>query len=250
MKSKVITHKGVDITMSVDVDSFMNKIIVPYKDKIDILEDKVKQRDKYIKNIHKQLRSKSNIIFGLYSSYSIYKLTNKGLSLKRLLILSYLYDIEFATQIMITKYINKIGIKSICGEVDMLFLKKNNLITNAGGSKFVYITDYGRQKVENAASYMTSAMTFFINNKKITNTVNVDKNGVKQKRDRFTEEAKLARSVWYKKMMKPFWDSNIKKIPKDKIIRIEILSSWIEEEKKNGNEVDEMYITYLQKWSH
>jgi hypothetical protein len=248
MTNRTIKYKGIDINMSVDVEALRKNIVEPYEIENETLKAKVEKRDKYIFNMHKALRNQQNTMFVMYAAYQIYPATLKRMNLKRFLILSYLYDCDFAKPETITKFLRTTGNKQKCLVMDMKFLESIDYVKQAGKSLYYYITDDGKQKLEEIQKIFQSGMSYFLQNKELKKPKNVNKYGISRRNPTFTDEQKEQRRVAYRKLMKPFWDSNCRMIPKDKKKRIEVLSNWIELQKQEGKEVDEMYFMYMQKW--
>jgi DNA-binding MarR family transcriptional regulator len=249
MKSRTIKHKGIDITMNIDMEALRQKMIVPFKEDISVLHKTISNRDKYIKKLHTQLRNRENTMFGVYASYKIYLATTKDISLKRLLILSYLYNADYAKPEIMTKYLKQIGVGTTCSVLDTEALEKLRYIKRSGNTKFYYITDDGKQKIDTIHNLVKSSMTYFMQNKKIRNVKNVTRYGESTRKSCFSDEQKEARRVWYRKMMLPFWDSKMKTIPKNKEYRVRILADWMQLQYNEGKEVDPLYVEYLSKWS-
>jgi hypothetical protein len=250
MTSKTIKHKGIDITMNVDMEALEKKVITPYKETISTLEKVVAKRNKYISKLHTQLKNKQNLIFGVFASRQIYLATLKDISVKRMMVLSYLYTIDFAKAEKIKVYLNNAGISGGVSAFDMKNLEGNGYISIAGEGPYYYITDKGRQKIEQVSGIFSSSIKYFIDNKKIRNFKGVNKYGISNRKPiKNQEENNIKRRDWYNKMMKPFWESNYKVVPKNNVIRCNILYKWIEKEKSEGREVDIFYVQYLQKWS-
>ena len=249
MKSRTIKHKGIDITMNIDMEALRQKMIVPFKEDISVLHKTISRRDKYIKKLHEQLRNRENTMFAVYASYKIYLSTTKDISLKRLLILSYLYNADYAKPEIMTKYLKQIGVGGTCSPKDTKGLEELRYIKRSGNTNFYYITDDGKQKIDTVHKLVQSSMTYFMHNKKIRNVKNVTRYGERNRKSCFSDEQKEARRVWYRKMMLPFWESKMKSIPRDKEYRVRILSNWIQLQHNEGKDIDPLYTQYLSKWS-
>jgi hypothetical protein len=249
MKSRTIKHKGIDITMNIDMEALRQKMIVPFKEDISVLHKTISRRDKYIKKLHEQLRNRENTMFAVYASYKIYLSTTKDISLKRLLILSYLYNADYAKPEIMTKYLKQIGVGGTCSPKDTKGLEELRYIKRSGNTNFYYITDDGKQKIDTVHKLVQSSMTYFMQNKKIRNVKNVTRYGERNRKSCFSDEQKEARRVWYRKMMLPFWESKMKSIPRDKEYRVRILSNWIQLQHNEGKDIDPLYTQYLSKWS-
>jgi DNA-binding MarR family transcriptional regulator len=249
MKSRTIKHKGIDITMNIDMEALRQKMIVPFKEDISVLHKTISRRDKYIKKLHEQLRNRENTMFAVYASYKIYLSTTKDISLKRLLILSYLYNADYAKPEIMTKYLKQIGVGGTCSPKDTKGLEELRYIKRSGNTNFYYITDDGKQKIDTVHKLVQSSMTYFMQNKKIRNVKNVTRYGERNRKSCFSDEQKEARRVWYRKMMLPFWESKMKSIPRDKEYRVRILSNWIQLQHNEGKDIDPLYTQYLSRWS-
>lgn len=49
--------------------------------------------------------------------------------------------------------------------------------------------------------------------------------------------------------MRPFWDGGYKIMPKDKKVRVEYVLNWMDKKRKEGEELDEMYMRLVTRWS-
>jgi len=63
---------------------------------------------------------------------------------------------------------------------------------------------------------------------------------------KYSDEIKKQRSEYYHTMMRPFWDSGYKMIPKDVAKRCEVLEDWIKYEPEVRS--SELYTHLLAKW--
>jgi hypothetical protein len=61
---------------------------------------------------------------------------------------------------------------------------------------------------------------------------------------KFSEEELKNRRIRYHKLMRPFWDNGLKKLPKDKGKRIDMLIKWV----KDNNIQDEWYNKLIFNW--
>ena len=146
----------------------------------------------------------------------------------------------------IKNYFISVGVDLKCTMNDMKSLSDKGLVVREGIGRFFYITDLGRQKLESVVSVYKSSMKYFVDNKKKFNTKKVYENGKRRITPKFSEEQKKERSIMYRKMMLPFWESGFKRVPKDKKLRVNTLADWLE---KNDTEDKEYYINYMKKWS-
>jgi len=249
MEKRIINHKGLDITMNIDVDSLKKRIEEPYKKAFVTLKKMVLSRERHIKKLHKQIKDVNNTMFCLYAGGKISYAISKKVNVKRMIILSYMNQTEYANPDIITSYMKRSGIGGTFRQIDIRFLVDKGYIQRAGDSPFYFITLEGREKVKEVAEIFKNAFEYFLDNNKIHIRKNVNKRGKKLRKPCFTEEQKNERSLFYRKMMRPFWDNDMKKIPKERSRRAEVLRDWIEEKKMNSIEVDEYYFKCLEKWS-
>jgi hypothetical protein len=65
-----------------------------------------------------------------------------------------------------------------------------------------------------------------------------------KKECKYSQEELDNRRTTYVKLMKPFWEQGLKKMPKDKGKRIELLGNWL----KNTGNKDEWYTKRIYNW--
>jgi len=250
IKSKTITHEGLNVTMNIDVGSLKEKLLGPYRYALKVLKSMVLKRERYIKKLHRTLRKRDNIIFNIYASNRIYATSSVDLSTKRLVILSYLYNTDYAKLERIRADLKVAGTGVYVKQLDLNFLVNKGLILKAEDSRYYYISDIGKKKIDYVCELWKSSMHYFLKNKANKGTT-IFKVAEKDKRPRriFTTEQKEQKSIWYRTMMQPFWESNIKSIPRDLNKRRDVLIAWMDNKKMRGEPIDKLHYEYLQKWS-
>ena len=235
-------NNGINVSAYINTDELERAILAPYKERVKVLEAQVKKRDYYIKNMHFQLRKRKWIMYLGYISHELMKPLPKRLNIKRMLILFYMYERNFTSVEKIKKDFKELGVASTTILVDMNYFISANLATRDGRG-FYYLLDKGREVVE---YYEKNTVRKFLHMAKIRQDVIQMKNANDslKKPSKFSEEELKNRRIRYAKLMKPFWDSGYKIMPKDRGKRINILASWI----KDNNIQDEWYNQLIFNW--
>jgi hypothetical protein len=220
---------GINVSAYINTDELERALLTPYKERVKVLEAQVKKRDYYIKNMHFQLKKRKWIVYLGYISNAIMKPLPKKLSMKRMLVLFYMYERNFTSVEKIKKDFKDLHVPHTTVLADVNFLMASNLVTRDGRG-FYYLLDKGREVVE---YYEKNMVRKFLHMAKIKQDVTQMKNANDslKKPSKFSEQELKNRRMRYHKMMKPFWDFGLKKLPKDRGRRINILVDWIKDNK-------------------
>lgn len=209
----------------------------PLKEEVKFLKKQLISREKYIMKIHNEIRNVKKMIMFSCVSDEVVKPMKSFLTKKRLLILTELYDVECLSKQKIYSLMTKLKM-NMKSSVDLKHLIENELVKQLNENNF-YITDKGKQFVE-----------YYEKNTKILFSQMLSKRGEirfkNPKNYTITDEGRRQRSERYHKMMRPFWDSSLMKIPRDLEFRRATLLNWM---KLNEMTEDEFYVNLLNKWS-
>jgi hypothetical protein len=233
---------GINISAFINTDELEKSLAIPYKERIKHLEGIIKKRDYYIKNMHFQLKKRKWIAYLGYISNNLMKPLPKKLNMRRMLILFYMYERNYTNTTKIKKDFAELGIPVGQISFDMTYLVNIGL-SSKDGRGFHYLLDKGREVVE---YYEKNTIKTFLHMAKIKQDVTQMKNANDslRKPTKYSEEQLKERRIKYVKLMKPFWDSGYKRMPKDNGKRIDILAKWI----KKYNVEDEWYKTLIFNW--
>lgn len=233
MADKIIRHKGIKVKMSVDMDEYIDNVVKPYKERIKTLEALLEKRHKYISVIHSAYKDKNNVIFNMYATNRISKALKGNLNDRRIILLSYLNNVSFCTLDSANKYMKSAGITLPFSNKDVRFFKDNGYARVDG--PVIYITYKGIDKIKELVDTYHSAMKFYFENKKKIRT--------NRKMPTIRDEVRERRSVFYKKMMRPFWESGLNVINRDNAARITVVQDWMKN--KELEEADVNFYTKL-----
>ena len=233
---------GINISAFINTDELEKSLLAPYKERIKYLEAIVKKRDYYIKNMHFQLKKRKWIMYLGYISHNLMKPLPKRLNMKRMLILFYMYERNYSAVTKIQKDFKELGVPHTKINPDVNYLIDIGLVAKDSRS-FYYLLDKGREIVE---YYEKNTIKTFLHMAKIKQDISQMKNANDslKKPTKYSEEQLKERRIKYVKLMKPFWDSGYKIIPKDKGKRIDILANWI----KKFDVKDEWYNQLVFNW--
>ena len=219
-----------------ELDTYANK---PLREAAKIYKKQLASREKHIKELHNSIKDKKNIAMLSFVIDEVMLPMPKLLTKKRLIILSELYDNEYLTSTRLRELMTILKMNSKRTGSDFNYLLNNNLM-QAHGKFNYYITDQGRQFVEYFHKN-TTIMFFEMLEKRRVFRMPRAKNKVI-----VSDELRLLRSKNYKMMMQPFWDSLLKRLPRDTGRRCAILWEWM---RLNKKENDDFYLRMLHKWS-
>lgn len=235
-------NNGINVSAYINTDELERTLLAPYKHRLKVLEAQVKKRDYYIKNMHFQLRKRKWIVYLGYISDMIMKPLPRKLSMKRMLILFYMYERNFTSVEKIIKDFKELGAAYGHVRMDIRILVDSDIVIKDGRG-FYYLSDKGREIVE---YYERNMVVKFLHMAKIKQDVTQMKNANDslKKPSKFSDEELKARRIRYAKMMQPFWDAGYKRMPKDRGKRIDVLLAWI----KEHNIQDEWYNKLVFNW--
>jgi len=229
---------GINVSAYINTDELERTLLAPYKERVKVLEAQVKKRDYYIKNMHFQLKKRRWIIYLGYISSRLMKPFGKKINMKRMMILSYMYERNFTSVLKMKKDFEALGAQHSYIYNDVRQMMSMGLI-DRDKRDFYYLLDKGRETVE---YYEQNTIKMFMHMAKIkqdSSQMKTIKDSLK-KPSKYSEEELKNRRIRYAKLMKPFWDAGYKKMPKDKGRRIEILSKWIKD-----NKIEDQWYTQL-----
>lgn len=234
---------GINISAFINTNELEKSLIAPYKERVKYLESIVKKRDYYIKNMHFQLKKRKWIIYLGYISSELMAPLPKKLNMRRMMILFYMYERNYTITTKLKNDFLELGIPNSKIAFDINYMVSIGLIFKDKRG-FYYLSNKGREIVE---YYEKNMVKIFLHMAKIKQDISQMKNANDslKKPTKYTEEELKERRLKYVKLMRPFWDSGYKIIPKDKSKRAKILATWI---KKHGVE-DEWYKKLAFDWS-
>jgi hypothetical protein len=233
---------GINASVFINTDELERTLLEPYKYRLKVLEAQVKKRDYYIKNMHFQMKKRKWLIYLGYASSMVMKPLPKKLSIKRMMILFYMYEREFTSVEKVKKDFHSLGVPHTHVWIDINFLITSGL-AQRDGRGFYYLLDKGREVVE---YYEKNIVGKFMHMAKIKQDISQMKNANDSLRKprKFSEEELQNRRIRYHKLMKPFWDNGLKRMPKDRGKRIDMLINWV----KDNNIQDEWYNKLIFNW--
>lgn len=233
---------GINASVFINTDELERTLLEPYKYRLKVLEAQVKKRDYYIKNMHFQMKKRKWLIYLGYASSMVMKPLPKKLSIKRMMILFYMYEREFTSVEKVKKDFHSLGVPHTHVGIDINFLITSGL-AQRDGRGFYYLLDKGREVVE---YYEKNIVGKFMHMAKIKQDISQMKNANDSLRKprKFSDEELQNRRIRYHKLMKPFWDNGLKRMPKDRGKRIDMLINWV----KDNNIQDEWYNKLIFNW--
>ena len=218
---------GINISAFINTNEFEKAYVTPLKQRVKVLEAQVRKRNDYIKQMHFQFKRRKWMLYIGYISNELIKPLPNGVNTKRLMCLFYMYEREFTSLIKMKKDFKELGIPHSYLYSDFKFLERIGLATK-DNRNFYYILDKGREVVEYYEKNMKIRFLHMTKIKQDDSQLKKEKAPKKENGTKFSPEEIERRRATYHKMMRPFWDSGIKLMPKDKGKRIEILLNWME----------------------
>jgi len=233
--------KGINISAYINTDELERSLSAPYKERIKLLETLLKKREYYIKTMHSNIRKPRWISYAAYASDKVMNPLPNNISLKRIIILFYMYEREFTSISKIQNDLKQLGIpySKIYNDVNVLI---NLGLVKKDGIGFYYLLDKGREIID---YYKNNTVSMFSRMAKIKQDMTQIKiTEVIVKPPKYSQAEIEKRKQTYHKMMRPFWDSGYTIMPKDRGKRIDMLSKWL----KDNNVQDEWYTKLIFDW--
>lgn len=246
-KERTIKYKGLDFTINIDTSEIEKKVRSKYRPTIDSLRKLLNKRERYIQKLHNTLRDEDAIMFLFAGAKEIWRKAVKAhcLTAKEYMIITYLKDINMATTEHITGHINALGYAKAMYS-DMCRLEKKGVVIRTPQFGYWAITDKGRKSISQVIQAIKQDFAYYKDNKAKKHDHFVKPKPTSPK---YTPEELERRSFLYKQMMRPFWDGGFKILPRNRQQRVDYLIGWIQDRKSMGIKVDEVYYTYVQRWS-
>lgn len=219
-----------------DLESYANE---PLKETLKVYKKQVASRNKYIKKLHQEIKSKRNVVMAAYVMEEVSSVMPKILTKKRMIILAELYEKEYISESRLRELMKKLDMAVGHTGSDFKQLIDNGLIQKHNRSSY-YITDAGKQFVEYFQKTVSSLFGNMLANRGDFRIAQAKKKVV------ISDKLRQTRSDNYRMMMQPFWDSNLTKMPKDRENRCKILWEWMT---KNEKQKDNSYLRMLHRWS-
>ena len=232
---------GVNISAYINTDELEKAILAPYKERLKVLEAQVKKRNNYIKNMHFQLKRRKWMMYLGYISHQLLKPLPKQLTNKRLMCLFYMYERDFTNVNRMKKDFLELGIPVSNIYTDFKYLINIGLV-NKDKREFYFILDKGREVVEYYEKNMKIKFWHMAGVKQDVSQIKKEVSPTKE--CKYSPEELDNRRATYVKLMKPFWEQGLKKMPKDRGKRIELLGNWL----KNTGNKDEWYTKRIYSW--
>ena len=232
---------GVNISAYINTDELEKALLTPYKERLKVLEAQVRKRNNYIKNMHFQLKRRKWIMYLGYISNELLKPLPKKLNNKRLMCLFYMYERDFTSVNRMKKDFLELGMPVSNIYTDFKYLMSIGLV-NKDKRDFYFLLDKGREVVD---YYEKNMKIRFLHMAKIKQDISqIKREDGPKKECKYSLEELENRRATYVKLMKPFWEQGLKKMPKDKARRIELLGNWL----KNKGITDEWYTKRIYNW--
>ena len=232
---------GINVSAYINTDELEKVLLTPYKERVKVLEAQVRKRNNYIKNMHFQLKRRKWLMYLGYISNQLLKPLPSKLNNKRLMCLFYMYERDFTSVNRMKKDFIELGIPVSYLYVDFKYLMSIGLV-NRDKRDFYFLLDKGREIVEYYEKNMKIRFWHMAGIKQDVSQIKKE-NGPK-KECKYSPEELESRRATYVKLMKPFWEQGLKKMPKDKGKRIELLGNWL----KNTGNKDEWYTKRIYNW--
>lgn len=245
MKERKIKYKGLDLKVTINTDELIDKVREQYRPVIGEMKKIIDKRNKYISKLHDLIKSKEATMFLFVDAVQIQRKAKKlyNIGPKAYMIITHMYKINIGNQSQLERYIKSIGFGTVTYG-DLNILVKGGYLTELQ-DRYFGITDKARRAVDNIYNAFRQDYDYFVRNK-------VDgyaKTSLKKRENKYTDEQKQQRGDFYRKMMRPFWDGGYKVMPKDRNVRVEYVLNWMEKKRKEGEELDEMYMRLVTRWS-
>ena len=224
------------IQLNLQIADLERSFVQPYKQKIKELEKILDKRDKYIIKLHDIARGKRIIFYTAAASHHTIKSLPKRLSVNRMTILCFLYEKDMVRK----SDLLRISANLILGQGKYITDIKNllDLQLIKCENNLYYISDKGKEFVEYYEGNIRKNVKELLKESlRTTNRFPTE--------GKYSEEEKEIRRERYRKIMRPFWDKNIKMIPKDVGKRVQILKEYIDKHPKDK----EYYTNLMLKWS-
>ena len=232
---------GINVSAYINTDELEKAILTPYKERLKVLEAQVRKRNNYIKNMHFQLKRRKWLMYLGYISNQLLKPLPNKLNNKRLMCLFYMYERDFTSVNRMKKDFLELGIPVSYLYVDFKYLMSIGLV-NRDKRDFYFLLDKGREIVEYYEKNMKIRFWHMAGIKQ--DVSQIKKETGPNKECKYSPEELESRRATYVKLMKPFWEQGLKKMPKDKGKRIELLGNWL----KNTGNKDEWYTKRIYNW--
>lgn len=249
-KERKFSFKGVDVKFDINMESLISGIRedlrARYKGKINTLRELVNKRNQYIKSVHNILRERDSAMFIMLDAVHIYKKANAlyGINEKQMMILSYMSRTNMSNKIHISRYLRSIGYPKVVKKDEDTLWQKGYIIGLKDG--FFGITDAGRKIIDNVYNAFKQDYVYFRKNQSPVHQHEEKRAPIRRP---LTKEEIDNKRHFYKTMMMPFWDINMKMMPKDREVRLKYVNQYLEKLKSNGQEIDPIYDTLISKWS-
>ena len=224
------------IKFNLQLADLERQFVQPYKDRIKELERLVNKRNKYIYSLHSFIKDKKLVFYASAACLEAIKILPKELTVSRMNILCFLYQKDMVRKSSLLRISKNLRLGKTKNTVDIKNLLELNLIGHEQNNLF-FITDKGREFVEYyEAKVRADTIRLLKENLTAVSFAGATK---------FSMEERELRRERYMKLMKPFWEAGIKKIPKNIPKRIEILSEYIKKHPKSKD----YYLILMTRWS-
>lgn len=224
------------IQFNLQIADLERNFVQPYKQRIKELEKLVDKRNKYIYNLHNLARDKKLIFYIAASSHYTLKKFPKEVTANRMTILYFLYEKDMVRKSDLLRITSNLVLGEGRYTTDIKNLLEYELIKCE--NNLYYISDKGREFVQYYEASIRNGVMKLLKEAMKTS-------GKYPTEGKYSEEEKERRRERYRKVMRPFWDRNIKKIPRDVTRRIEILKDYIDKHPEHKD----YYMNLIFKWS-
>lgn len=243
-RQRSIKYNGLDIKLDIDINSLISNEKEKYKPEIAILKKNITSRDNYIKKLHGEIKKTENAMYVFIMCCRIHDKVKElyNISYGDYMILSYISEIDHVNTDRIIKYFKTLDI-----QISKYRLKKMiefGYVNKSPKSGYVYITDIGKKVVTAVVGAMKQDYSYYMNKRFSKKKILIHSR--KENYNKYTEEERENRAKYYRVMMKPFWDSDIKKIPRDAMSRYILLKKWMAINVEDAK--DPIYTKLLNKW--
>ena len=244
---KTLSYKGINFELNVDINKLVSDMKEKYRSAFAILKNMVRSRERYIRRLHKTIKNRDHQMRMFTICVNIYEKATKLYKLKSVEfdVLAYMYDINHTNLDRIQAYVSAAGSKNVRPHTINRLVRMGYILKSERQYHF-YISDKGRQVVENVSAAIYQDTRYYFSNR-----ISKRNWGAYVEKERafgeskYSEEEIHRRRKQYVVFMQPYWDMGKKKLPADPFIRYSVLRKWMDDKKKAGEYVDPIYDKYL-----
>ena len=235
---KEFNVNGLVVTVDIPDNGFINR---------DILD----RRDAYIKRVHKSLRSYSNILFAMYAADNIISCYPKEGAMKAMFALEYIDRFEYVEKLEVERYMINVRRFGHMTDKNWGYLEREEYVEKLMDypNPVLYaITTKGKNRYKTTCKVFTNEVVDYLLGN-VPEKIGIPRVRIAMTNPEFkrVEKPSNKREI-YRAMMLPFWEAGMKRIPKNLVIRHEVVYNFIMKRKEAGEEIEPIYFKYLERW--